>query len=366
MYDFAKLDISYLGFNALYKNPLLEWRPLVDPIHGELNPIFIDRYGKKGKRPDYVAEYRGLTFEAFNTSSSAKHRMEITVSGSLHRYKNDGKHNGNAYTLEDHRSVVKQLEKDFGIIPQETVIQCLEIFVLIFDCKYDVNEIIINTLYHQVKGAETKRYNNREHRTPSVFNVMIRKQYRLKEYNPGLRFGLGDIFKFEINLNRTKILNDIGVRVLSDLAIPDKIIAINKILLNKWHETFVYDWTIDKSALSNKQVMKLRDYRNPLYWMKLSKKRNAISKERKKYNKIVKDHSQQIHNYIGYIIEQNGCKFQLSNKMQNGCKITNTIGSSCNETALKYLWSSSNDLIALSPICHCTPSSTIIQRVSSN
>ena len=83
MYDFTKLDITYIGWDELQKNPNLEWRPLGDH-NGELNPLYKDRYGRKKIRPDYFAEYKNMIIEVFNTSSNAEHPLRIESSGSLH------------------------------------------------------------------------------------------------------------------------------------------------------------------------------------------------------------------------------------------------------------------------------------------
>ena len=124
---------------------------------------------------------------------------------------------------------------------------------------------------------------------------------------------------------------------LADTLTESFINAVGELLVLRWNETLLYDWTINTNQLTRKQKVKLKDYRNQNYWIDLSKngKKNQLSREIKKYQKIVANHSQNVHKYVGEKIKEewkrtfkNGGKLPLSESEAQdeiGGKLPNSI-----------------------------------------
>ena len=61
MNDFFVLDISYLNFEVLERNKLLNWTTLVDS-KGKIVPIFSDYYRNRKIRPEKVAICNAVSY----------------------------------------------------------------------------------------------------------------------------------------------------------------------------------------------------------------------------------------------------------------------------------------------------------------
>ncbi|MBK6821528.1 MAG: hypothetical protein IPG87_00430 [Saprospiraceae bacterium] len=71
------------------------------------------KYKGKGLIPEMTAEYKNLDFEIFKNGA-------VYLKGSLHVFWNDGIHNYNDFGIEGLKTVLKELETKFGIIPEKT------------------------------------------------------------------------------------------------------------------------------------------------------------------------------------------------------------------------------------------------------
>lgn len=312
MFDFIKLNISYLEWETLFINPLLNWLPLVDPITGELNPIHRNKFQKVKIRPDYIAEYKGLLFE--------KHRDAIYLKGSLHYFKNNGKHNWNDYDIRDHSKVISELENSFGICPKKTLIHHIEFGLLINNLSFSSKDVIDNCLVHWCKGAKPKIFKYEAKRKESNFKVVKRKRYNIKIYDKALQFGLNKrSLKLELKYHKMFDLNKLGFSSLSDSFKPEVLAMLKGLLLIKWNEIVFYDWSINTSLLKDRQIIDLKDYRNEKQWIKVSEsgKRNEFAKTRNKYNKIVLEKSDQIQVQIATLVIEKWCKLTVSESPNN-------------------------------------------------
>lgn len=67
-------------------------------------------------------------------------------------------------------------------------------------------------------------------------------------------------------------------------------------------EVYFYDFTINPRGLSNREAIKIKDYRNPNFWCNIDK--GTRYKRKQDYNKIVVKHSQNIKAQISDLISK--------------------------------------------------------------
>lgn len=121
-----------------------------------------------------TAKNKGLRFLYKKTEKKVNC---IEISGSLHKYSNEGIHNYNDFLFTDLFSTVKNLAKEFGINPHTTTVHGLEFGVnltLPFPSRKFLNEII---LFKKQLG-DTIRFNGK-----GLYRVFNFDQYDLKLYD---------------------------------------------------------------------------------------------------------------------------------------------------------------------------------------
>jgi len=119
-------------------------------------------------------------------------------------------------------------------------------------------------------------------------------QYFIKIYdkarhyrNKGFTVGNNDILRFEIKFKKLERLKKVKIYSLLDL-LNYGLDKFAEILVKEWQKVLFYDFTIKHDSNS------LLNYKNPLYWHDLTKRRSAFDKHKTKYRNIVKNHSDNI------------------------------------------------------------------------
>ena len=273
MIDFAKFKPLNLTAKNLLDNPRLEFKMDYNEKTGELST------DKK------TAFYKGLKFEIL-------YEKHIIISGSLHKFKNNGEHNYDRFYFSDLVKVLMELKNDFGIELEDSKIQNLEFGVNIRLENYQTNDILTNLMHHRNGKFQDPPIKNGNYRQ------VVHQRYYVKSYDKALQFNLRHyLLRFELKYVRMIDLNEIGVVSLSDLCSREKLLLLKNKLLNEWDEVFLYDFTIQEETLSNYIVnKKLNQWRNLNYWIDLNRDQKA--QQIKKYNEIVKSNSKQIHSII--------------------------------------------------------------------
>jgi hypothetical protein len=310
MIDYNSSDISYIGKEKLLSNPHLRFYNSITKLYadGELETEVI-KYRRNGLRPEWIAKYKNLVFEIFKNG-------DIHLSGSLHVFWNDGKHNYNDFGIEDLKTVLKELETKFGIIPDRTKIRHLEFGVNIQDLPFDSTTIIRNLMFHNGKG-KPHEYKYFKQRTPSEYKTIEpRGGFTIKVYDKAKHKGQeGNIFRFECKAHNSSTLKNLGITFLSDLINPDAVKRLGGRLIQLWRETIIRDWTINLNNLEKKDHINLKDWKNVNYWIDLfeetrTKDRNKFSRELKKYTSLVQDHSDNVHSIIRDALSEKWCILQ--------------------------------------------------------
>jgi hypothetical protein len=129
--DYIKILLKDLNPSILEANPLLEFFDNINLSTGEIKTV-----NKAGQKitPHKNAFYNNLEFKIYDNGT-------ITISGSLHKYWNDGAHNYNDFNIEAFMNVLNDLKKNFNIKPEQCILKCLELGLNITPPK-PTNEIL--------------------------------------------------------------------------------------------------------------------------------------------------------------------------------------------------------------------------------
>lgn len=255
MIDFIKIIIKDLKPSLLEANPLLDFYDNINLKTGEIRTT--NRNGNK-VTPSKKAMYKNLEFKIYDTGL-------ITLSGSLHLYWNDGKHNYNNFNNEAVLWVLSDLRTKFNIEPQQCILRCLEIGINI-NPPIPTNEILDNCFLHKTSPFEFK-YNSDE----GKFKQVQHNEYIIKIYNKALNYkskGFDidtEIMRFELKYTTLTRLKQKGIFTLQDLINYD-LYNFKHEVLKEWQNVLYYDNTIQIEALSTKLKKAVLDYRNPNYW----------------------------------------------------------------------------------------------------
>ncbi|MFZ1423841.1 MAG: hypothetical protein WAS55_08460 [Saprospiraceae bacterium] len=301
MIDFLKLDITYLGRDHLEQSGLVFAKPgKLDLATGEFLP-------DKRIRAELTAIYKNLLFEIFKGGT-------ITLSGSLHRYWNDGIHNYNNFNFAALKDPINDICQRFGIDPIRSIIHHLEFGINLYDLSYQATQIVQNLMIHSGRGNPPEHFKYRSHNTPSEFKCIVRDWYTLKIYDKGKHYQQDqEIFRLECKATKMHSLNEMGIYTLADLTKPETMDKLSGMLRFLWSGVLINDWTIREEELSQDLKYQLKDWRNPTYWTNLkaatkTKNRNKFNKELNEYSNLVQGHSDNIHKIINDSLVRNWCK----------------------------------------------------------
>lgn len=289
MIDYIKILIKDINPSILEANPLLNFFDNINLKTGELKTI--SRNGNK-ITPSKNAYYNGLEFKIYDTGT-------VILSGSLHKYWNNGAHNYNDFNNESVLNVLSDINTKFNIEPQLCILKCLEIGVNITP-PILTNEILNNCFLHKTKPFEHK-HNSDE----GNYKQWIHSQYILKLYNKALHYinkGFSinaEIMRFEIKYTKMQKLNDKGIYTLEDL-INYGLQNFKTEILTEWENILYFDKTTRIDTLSKTIKKRILEYSNPNYWTGLinNKRTENFKNHRKQLKEITTNNSNNIQNLI--------------------------------------------------------------------
>ena len=266
-------------------NPLLDFYETINLTTGEMKTT--NRNGNK-VTPSKNASYKGLEFKIYDTGT-------ITLSGSLHKYWNDGAHNYNDFNNEAVLFILNDLNTKFDIDPSKCILKCLEIGINITPL-VPTNEILDNCLLHKTKPFEYQKNSDE-----GKYKQVQHSQYIIKIYNKALHYKSkgfkikDEIMRFEIKYTKMQKLNEKGIFSLQDL-INYGLQNFKDTVLKEWQNVLFYDNTIQIDPLSTKSKKALLEYSNPNYWTGLlaNNQTKNFTYHKNKLKKIVSKNSKKI------------------------------------------------------------------------
>jgi hypothetical protein len=281
-----------------------------EPVNTSTGEIVLKRYPDGTyKNPKKFAQWFNLNFEIQYSNRSKC--LEVTLSGSLHKFSNKGKHNYNDFTLEAFTRVLRAFRRYLDVTPSNIYIYQLEWGVNILP-PIQTNVILDHCLMFHWKRFRSPYTNYLE--------CGNKLNYLLKLYDKGHQFKLkGELFRIEIKqIDWCSFCSNQGIgRTLQDLINSD-FKGLKEKLLKKWEEVLFYDPLLIES---NRRTLRFRDV---FYWKELKerKSRTTLSNnwnKLRRFNRLEGGNiQQQVKELINSKIEElNGDVFTLSELVFN-------------------------------------------------
>lgn len=278
MIDFVKIKVVGSKKENWTNNPLLDFKGEYHFSTGEASNKI-------------AAEYNNMVFKIFPSGL-------MLIQGSLHKYYNflKGIKAPNQHTIEE-------INKGFN----GTDFNCYQLAYAInhlkktfcFNSGYVTNaeiglnikhsfetELILNGLMmHKGKCFNTPLNNS--------YRRLEHSHYKIKCYNKALQYGMDEeLIRFEIHYNKSKYLKEIGLVTIDDFLKAEVLDGALNLLLIKWWEILMYDYTINEELVCDKVKSKLKDYKNVSYWRGIMS--NHLDRPKKHYKIIEGKFSQNI------------------------------------------------------------------------
>jgi hypothetical protein len=230
-----------------------------NPQSLETNPYLLESWTTTVKNADGeikygLAEYFGLKFQI-------KHN-KVRLQGSLHKYRNAGRHNYDDFTAQDVEKVVQELSERFEIDTATTEINNVEFgvnVVLPFPVKLVLDNLICYKGEPFQKVVEDGMSYYQCKRTKFIIKIYDKgKQYKLPE----------NVLRFEIKVIVMEYLKTKGVpiRYLSDLLNMDIYEPLGNILTDVFEGILFGDDTLNENDLNSKERELYLRGSNPKAW----------------------------------------------------------------------------------------------------
>ncbi|MDR6403966.1 MULTISPECIES: hypothetical protein [Chryseobacterium] len=250
----------------------------------------------------------------------------IMVKGSIHKFFNRTDFNGNDFDMKSLSTAIHELQTELGLHPEYCRLENIEIGVNI-QLPFDPNKMLQNLLFHRsvefnktisgsfyYQSAKTeyiiKIYNKTAQYEKKLKKIIqslnVKNEHEKKEANL-LKTTIErelqpNTLRFEIKFLKMNMLNDLGIMYLSDVLKPEMIVPLKNLLLREFQEVYFYDYTTDESKMKRYEIDRLKDYRNPNYWLHLNKKDKYYHKKR--FESMTVKYSQNLKQKVAEIMSE--------------------------------------------------------------
>lgn len=288
MIDFVKfrVQVNRVEFD---KNDLLDFKECYSKKTG-----FIERKSR--------AVYNGLKFDLYDNSL-------LIVSGSIHKYFNflhtikapnqispediQKGFNGNLYDYNQIKFTLNHIAESFKLNLNECKILNIEIG-LNLSHSYNTTQILSGLMLHKGKQFNKPLAN--------TYREAVHQRYYFKIYDKSLQYGLTEnIIRVELKYKKMIDLNSIEVHTLYDLLNKSKLTTMLSLLRAEFDKTLIYDYTIDKTRLNAKELIKIKDYSNAIFWDNI--KSNRRNKPKRNLDTLIYQYSQNIQSNLSESIQ---------------------------------------------------------------
>ncbi|WP_148660231.1 hypothetical protein [Algoriphagus sanaruensis] len=196
------------------------------------------------------------------------------LKGSLHKFKNEGKHNYDDFTWDEVFLVVDELSDTFGIKIRDLPLINLEWGINV-ETKIPPKQILSGLVMHHGCRFD-KMYVN-----PGTHYVCSHSQFRVKAYDKGVQNCLAkNLLRIEISANRSKFINKLGVYKIGDLKRPEARLKLqNALLYGGWANTLLIDpGLIGYNPSNQDEIIRISRWSNPNFWINASKQVRSYHK----------------------------------------------------------------------------------------
>lgn len=276
MIDFIKIEIPFYSRAKLLENRFLDFKSKYSLTTGELSESKI------------IAEYKGMKFISLNSN-------RLIIQGSIHKYFNFLQNktapnqytaekiakgfNGNTFNNTQLKFAINNLCNTIEIKPNKAILRGFE-YGLNITIKHKCNLFLNSLIQHKNLTFSSVKDINQFYRQAK------HQRFIVKCYDKQIQYGLNkQTIRFENKQTKMIDLNNLPIVTLADLQKSKNLNLLLPLLLKKWDEVILYDFTIKKKLLSKNQKEKNKDLSNPYFWQ------NTKANHTHRYKKRLKDYS---------------------------------------------------------------------------
>lgn len=263
MIDGVKCSCVGVVADVWQGNPLFDFGIWVSETTGEI----------RTKRK--VAKFQSLQFIISENGN-------CSIAGSLHKFHNGNDTNYNDFIFADLQSTLQSLNNHFHIPLQTATIHSLEIGVNL-ELDYKPEVILRNIICHK-----NKPFNNLNSKGKRWGVICEYEDYAVKFYDKGHQSRISEagkyILRYEIRLNRQRMIKPYGITTLADLRDLEKVAPLLGLLTERLNEVVFFDFKFKGVGLSESKLLAWQRYSNPNFWQDLDKK--ARYKARQRYEAL--------------------------------------------------------------------------------
>ncbi|EAZ83045.1 hypothetical protein [Algoriphagus machipongonensis] len=198
-----------------------------------------------------------------------------TIKGSLHKYKNGGKHNYDDFSWEDVFLTTTNLSDCLGLNIDSLDLINLE-WGLNIETDISPKQILSGLVMH--KGQPFK--NMYVH--PGTNYTCSHAQFKVKAYDKGAQNRLPwNLLRIEMAANRSVFFNNLGVYSLNDLRRDEtKANLQNCLLYGGWNDTILIEPGLTEyKPISHEEQLRISKWSNPNFWINSTKQVRYYNKK---------------------------------------------------------------------------------------
>lgn len=256
----------------------------------------------------HTKTFNGLTFTLFDE------RLEIT--GSLHKFFNDGIHNTNDFSFLSCVQIVRKLEDILKLELNNCFIVNIE-FGLNLIASKSVKDIVTWLKFHERNEFRNFPELQYAKQAGTFKGGKINTYKTIKAYAKGLEpfggkyYGDPNTFRIEVKSKQSKYIRKLGIKTLSDLLNPTVYGTLSNEIIKEWNNVLI----LESSLLKNDK--KLNKYSSTDFWEEsLQEYRNKFSNDKNRFFKLLKSYPENIHSEISNLIKTKLESFK--NEFKNG------------------------------------------------
>lgn len=216
--------------------------------------------------------YRGLSIKVCHTGLAV-------VTGSLHKYKNNGVHNHDDFYYDELTAVLKDVSNVFNIQLADTQLSNIEFGVNlnmeISPSNY-IDRIIILLANSPVQKSPITQNDCKGFQKGIRFDA---SEYSLKIYNKSKQYNLAaNILRIEFKTYRLRYIEKSGIRTLADLLNKEKLSCLSELYLLGIYKKLLFKEDVLPGLSKNQQLHYLQAT-NPEYWISITKTQRSRLKK---------------------------------------------------------------------------------------
>jgi hypothetical protein len=295
--------LKILSFDAelaktLFENPLLKMFSKNEKFSNKLDQEV------KNIKSTYIKAYKEILF-CFFTKNGFFTKLEILIKP--HYYYNNNLHNANDFGAIDCINTLTEIKDIFNFPIQDLIILNIE-FGLNAISPIDCKDLISYSIFHEknefINSSDTLRFSKISFKHNRAGRANKYKQ--LKFYAKGIQFPTyADInaFRFEVKSKERKYIKTLGIYTYSDLLKLETYDKLAETLILEFKKVLILDYNNEGQNLTNRELLKLKEYMNPIKWVKsLNGGRNLFNEHKKDYKKLLDKTKSNIHTAMYEVI----------------------------------------------------------------